>query len=263
LSNRFDGMDMTHTNAATHNDTDSASRPTRWWSTATNNQNRNRTRTRNRRLGGRDRNRRAAFRSAAGTSSPPLRAVSPSASVPTSPTLAPVSELGSAPNVDALDLHGLQATFERLMNLNAQLNVEFAEDRDDRHGMADLPSTMDSLPFGSLLRRLMSERGSGMADFGLGGLGDLNLFPSVAVDIESLSEITAVADRLPTREITQAQEEAGGKCMICMSKYKKGDVVKTLPCIHYFHEKCIDAWFSTSHSTCPECRHSIIHNSLE
>jgi len=258
-----------------HNDSDSAaSRPARWWSTAPTNESRTRNRTRNRRMG-RSRHRRAA--SATGTPEP-FRAVSPSASVPTSPaasapaspTLVPVSELGSAPNAGALDLQGLQATFERLLNFNSvnSLNtVEFAADRDDRHGMADLPSTMDALPFSSLLRNLLNDRSGGvgnrLADFGLGGLGDLNLFPSVSVDIAGLSEITAVAERLPTREISEKQEEAGGKCLICMSKYKAGDVVKTLPCIHYFHQKCIDAWFSTSHSTCPECRHSIINNSLE
>jgi E3 ubiquitin-protein ligase RNF115/126 len=31
-------------------------------------------------------------------------------------------------------------------------------------------------------------------------------------------------------------------CSICKDEYKIGDVVKMLPCNHYFHVGCIDPW---------------------
>lgn len=42
-------------------------------------------------------------------------------------------------------------------------------------------------------------------------------------------------------------------CMICLEEYKAGDIVKTLPCLHYFHSNCIDKWLRRNEK-CPECR---------
>jgi len=171
--------------------------------------------------------------------------------------------------MNASALHGLEATFNRLMSLSRQLNADFAADGDDGNGLQSQSAhAMDSLPFGAMLRQLMSESGSlneRLAHFGLADINGLDDGHGQQLNVESLSAITAVSERLPTREITEDQAQSGqsGKCMICMSAYAAGDVVKTLPCIHFYHEKCVDAWFGTGHSTCPECRHSIIHNSLD
>ena len=52
----------------------------------------------------------------------------------------------------------------------------------------------------------------------------------------------------------QRQEDAEpATCMICLEEYKAGDVVKTLPCLHYFHVSCIDKWLNKNEK-CPECR---------
>lgn len=32
------------------------------------------------------------------------------------------------------------------------------------------------------------------------------------------------------------------ECSICLEKYKIGDMVKELGCMHYFHESCIMRW---------------------
>lgn len=52
-------------------------------------------------------------------------------------------------------------------------------------------------------------------------------------------------------------------CSICLSELVTGSVVRRLPCMHLFHQKCVDIWF-TSRFTCPICRlsiYSVNHNS--
>ncbi|MES1903655.1 MAG: E3 ubiquitin-protein ligase znrf3, partial [Paramarteilia canceri] len=39
-------------------------------------------------------------------------------------------------------------------------------------------------------------------------------------------------------------------CSICLDKYEVGDKMKTIPCMHFFHSKCIDNWLLRD-STCP------------
>jgi len=41
-------------------------------------------------------------------------------------------------------------------------------------------------------------------------------------------------------------------CAICQSEYNVGDHVRTLPCLHRFHQECIDEWLWVSRS-CPCC----------
>ena len=43
-------------------------------------------------------------------------------------------------------------------------------------------------------------------------------------------------------------------CSICREDIT--DLSSLLPCSHYFHEDCLDEWFS-GHSTCPICRKNI------
>jgi len=72
----------------------------------------------------------------------------------------------------------------------------------------------------------------------------------------------AIKSQLPTRKITKSEEEAGKKCMICHEEYCEGQIVKTLPCIHHFHVKCIDPWLAQK-DTCPECRHNVGCNEVK
>merc|ERR1719385_248205 len=51
--------------------------------------------------------------------------------------------------------------------------------------------------------------------------------------------------------------------MICYEKYEEKERVKTLPCFHFYHVKCIGEWFSRNHDTCPECRFSIVNNAAQ
>lgn len=32
------------------------------------------------------------------------------------------------------------------------------------------------------------------------------------------------------------------RCVVCMCSYKEKEKVRTLPCVHEFHQGCIDTW---------------------
>lgn len=51
------------------------------------------------------------------------------------------------------------------------------------------------------------------------------------------------------------------ECPICLGDFVQGEKVRLLPkCNHSFHVKCIDTWLE-SHSSCPNCRHSLLERS--
>jgi len=66
---------------------------------------------------------------------------------------------------------------------------------------------------------------------------------------------------LPTRKL-----EANGnlnlgeqtKCSVCLEEFGDGDDLKTLPCLHIYHQKCIEQWLCTDNS-CPICKTPIGH----
>ncbi|KAE8662780.1 RING-H2 finger protein ATL73 [Hibiscus syriacus] len=48
------------------------------------------------------------------------------------------------------------------------------------------------------------------------------------------------------------------ECPICLGEFVDGEKVRVLPkCKHGFHVRCIDTWL-LSHSSCPNCRHSLL-----
>jgi hypothetical protein len=65
--------------------------------------------------------------------------------------------------------------------------------------------------------------------------------------------------QLPTHKLdnpTSDLPEDARQCLICLEDFEKGDVRKTLPCLHGFHEACADKWLRTNGS-CPICKHKI------
>lgn len=63
---------------------------------------------------------------------------------------------------------------------------------------------------------------------------------------------------LPTQKITKQMMGSDGQaeCSICMDAVELDTEVTVLPCTHWFHYNCIEAWLS-QHNTCPHCRRSI------
>lgn len=66
---------------------------------------------------------------------------------------------------------------------------------------------------------------------------------------------------LPTHKFHETANSSGGSCnnkdcSICLEQYQEGDQVRTLPCLHHFHSRCIDTWLNQK-SSCPVCKTSI------
>ncbi|XP_046332803.2 E3 ubiquitin ligase BIG BROTHER-related-like isoform X1 [Haliotis rufescens] len=45
-------------------------------------------------------------------------------------------------------------------------------------------------------------------------------------------------------------------CQVCLSAFEPGETLRSLPCLHDYHSKCIDEWLKRN-STCPICRHDV------
>lgn len=71
---------------------------------------------------------------------------------------------------------------------------------------------------------------------------------------------TQAIDVLPSRTIDAAEAArlpAGGDtCRICLEPFAAGDVLTTLPCFHWYHERCIRCWLSQA-GRCPVCKASV------
>lgn len=51
--------------------------------------------------------------------------------------------------------------------------------------------------------------------------------------------------------------EGEQQCCVCLSRLKKGQDTRILPCLHEFHKVCVDRWFNSCRKTCPVCRFSM------
>ncbi|PFH36402.1 hypothetical protein BESB_045940 [Besnoitia besnoiti] len=56
----------------------------------------------------------------------------------------------------------------------------------------------------------------------------------------------------------RARNEYTEFCAICMEAYEEGAMVRFLPCLHAYHQACIDVWLSRS-ELCPICKQDVGH----
>ena len=64
---------------------------------------------------------------------------------------------------------------------------------------------------------------------------------------------------LPSVTLTDVERELPEdhrECSICLERFQNGEKRKTLPCLHGFHEECIDKWLKGSR-TCPVCKFDV------
>jgi len=115
-------------------------------------------------------------------------------------------------------------------------------------------------------------------------------FRSINVDMMDHDELLLLGERLghvsrgaqqsrinelPTRKFVQKPKPADEKteidgkesendkmsCCICMEVFQTSEDVRTLPCLHIYHTKCIDKWLLRNR-TCPICKFDINRSSL-
>ncbi|KAJ8285451.1 hypothetical protein GJAV_G00026920 [Gymnothorax javanicus] len=53
--------------------------------------------------------------------------------------------------------------------------------------------------------------------------------------------------------MNEEESDIDEKCTICLSMLEDGEDVRRLPCMHLFHQACVDQWLATSRK-CPICR---------
>ena len=86
---------------------------------------------------------------------------------------------------------------------------------------------------------------SSLSQSGLGGFSELS-----EEDQMRVLKRTTLIDQLPIGGYTQNKKNK--ECVICMIDFEENDTLKYLPCMHSFHQKCIDAWLLRT-LICPSC----------
>eukprot|EP00826_Nyctotherus_ovalis_P021628 TRINITY_DN17018_c0_g2_i7.p3 TRINITY_DN17018_c0_g2~~TRINITY_DN17018_c0_g2_i7.p3 ORF type:complete len:120 (+),score=49.56 TRINITY_DN17018_c0_g2_i7:205-564(+) len=76
------------------------------------------------------------------------------------------------------------------------------------------------------------------------------------VDEEEEKERQEIIDSFPLHRY-RARDAKSVNCSICLDKFKAGDLVKTLECLHTFHQKCLDPWLHEN-LVCPLCRNPLV-----
>ncbi|KAF3848636.1 hypothetical protein F7725_015133 [Dissostichus mawsoni] len=69
---------------------------------------------------------------------------------------------------------------------------------------------------------------------------------------ESYEELLQLEDRLGSTG-EEEETDVDEKCTICLSMLEDKEDVRRLPCMHLFHQGCVDQWLATSRK-CPICR---------
>jgi hypothetical protein len=95
--------------------------------------------------------------------------------------------------------------------------------------------------------------------------------PAIGSFLSTIGATEAEIGRCPSRVLTESDdlvrgsgvtEAAGGgadghSCSVCLEAYRVADEVRTIPCFHTFHTRCIDPWLA-ERAECPICKHSAI-----
>ncbi|RKP03735.1 hypothetical protein CXG81DRAFT_16831 [Caulochytrium protostelioides] len=108
--------------------------------------------------------------------------------------------------------------------------------------------------------------------------GALTPYVAAAPDAPETSAAPADADDLEAAAVAAAQAEAAAeaaaahlakppptliaatreRCMICLTEYEDGDLLRVMRCQHGFHKECLDQWLVAYNNSCPLCRNKAV-----
>jgi hypothetical protein len=71
-------------------------------------------------------------------------------------------------------------------------------------------------------------------------------------DMSTIQNLPSVNLKDVEKELPEDQRQ----CAICLESFQNGQVRRSLPCLHGFHEECVDRWLQ-SNAVCPICKHHI------
>lgn len=84
-----------------------------------------------------------------------------------------------------------------------------------------------------------------------------DLMPNQGVD-QSTVDIRTAAVTCGKSEATSDKDSGDQerKCMVCLEAFKEGEALRILPCLHRYHQECVDKWLGQCRR-CPICQHDI------
>lgn len=82
-------------------------------------------------------------------------------------------------------------------------------------------------------------------------------FPAAPSPPKPKGATQSVIDTLPLVDYSpDIFQDVEPSCAVCLSEFEAGDVLRPLPCKHYFHRRCIDKWLKKN-KVCPLCLQDI------
>ncbi|KAA8549297.1 hypothetical protein F0562_000981 [Nyssa sinensis] len=86
--------------------------------------------------------------------------------------------------------------------------------------------------------------------------GTQNFLYSEGSSLQHASSSSALAEPKQESKTADANMKASEDeltCSICLEQVNRGELVRSLPCLHQFHANCIDPWLRQQ-GTCPVCK---------
>lgn len=74
--------------------------------------------------------------------------------------------------------------------------------------------------------------------------------------LASHDALRSITEVITFDSLQDARDEI--ECCICWEEFKADDELRSLPCHHFFHLRCVDPWLSERAGTCPVCRSSVV-----
>lgn len=102
-------------------------------------------------------------------------------------------------------------------------------------------------------RRLLRELRAAVADAGSGGGGGAFFGRLMSTAVGSSGSSAAAEEIAPSSSAAAATAATAASCAICCEAFARGDSAVLMPCLHPFHDACLQPWLARRH-TCPVCR---------
>ncbi|XP_059497101.1 E3 ubiquitin-protein ligase RNF181 isoform X3 [Stegostoma tigrinum] len=71
-----------------------------------------------------------------------------------------------------------------------------------------------------------------------------------------------IVQNLPTVPVTAAQADKGAKCPVCLLEFEEEEMVKKMPCEHFFHSGCLVPWLGKERRKQKEHRLEYLHGAM-
>ncbi|KAM9811226.1 RING finger protein 215 [Neosynchiropus ocellatus] len=85
---------------------------------------------------------------------------------------------------------------------------------------------------------------------------DLELLPKQDV-LKRMSSLKTKTYHRPIPWCDPSQSGEADNCAVCLEPFNNNQCLRVLPCLHEYHQDCVDPWLLLQH-TCPLCKRSIL-----